>query len=481
MKWWNNAVIYQVYLRSFNYNINGITEKIPYLKNILNINAIWINPFYPDGGKDAGYDVTDYYNINPLLGTLNNFSTMAKKMKESGIKVIIDLPLNHTSISHPWFIDSIKSKNNKQDWYIWKKKNELPLNWKSEFENSPWTYHPIKKQYYYHYFYKEQPDLNLNNPSVQNEIFNIIKFWCDMGVNGIRLDAVSNYIPCSLFKDNIDSSYNLERQLNTNETMNFIKKIRLHTNSKIKDFVKEELSEDILLIGEQNPYFSKTSDEIILLKYLDKLMNFQFAYLNSIDAEKFKYNLENPKDNMICFLNNHDVIRNRYGEENPEIAKIMATFLLSQNETKIIYYGQEIGMFNGNDYNIDKIGRDVARSPMQWYNTSNTSKYKLDKNWLPLDDNYKYRNVEDQLKNKNSILHWYCNMIQISKELEGKIYEIKLENNILSYNRKKKDNKEYSFILNLSNSKKYLPSISNYINPYQIIILLDKTIMFKSI
>ncbi|VVU94973.1 Alpha amylase, catalytic domain [seawater metagenome] len=471
MKWWNTAIIYQIYLRSFNNDFMGVIDKIPYLKNVLKIDAIWFNPFFPDGNRDGGYDVKNYYSINPLFGTLNNFKLMSQKLKENDIKIIIDIPFSHTSNQHPWFLDSIARKNNKENWYIWKDKKNIVNNWKSEFEESPWTYNSSRDQYYYHYYYKEQPALNIQNQYVQNEIYKIINFWHIMGVNGIRLDAISNYIVDPEFKPNMHSSYNLENQLNTKNTIQFIK--------NLSNNVKKNISEDLLLIGEQHPYFTRKEQEQEYLTSLDKIMNFNLAYTNKLDTEIISNKIINKSKDMICFINNHDVVRNRYGENNPLIAKLMATLLLSLNETKIIYYGQEIGMFNGKNYGFDKIGRDTARSPMQWYN--DMSKYKINKKWIPLDDNYKIRNVEDQLENENSILQWYIKLIELSKKLQGHIFDLKFDENILKFKRNGEDNNIYLFILNFSNKEIYNQDCALILKPYSSYIILNESIMLQSI
>ena len=441
MKWWNNALIYQIYIRSFNKNINGIRNKIPYLKK-LNIDAIWINPFFKDGGKDGGYDVIDYYNINEEFGNLKDIKNMISDLHNNNIKLIIDLPLNHTSNKNQWFIDSENRNNNKDNWYIWKKEHELPKYWKSVFEISPWTYSSKRDEYYYHYFYKEQPDLNFENSDVKKNILNIVNFWINLGVDGIRFDAVSNYVSDPKFREN---EYMLDKQLNTDQTMEFINSISKNIKQKTKD---------IFLIGEQDPYYTDIIHEKKLMLGLDKLMNFKFAYNNFFDPYVFMTILKKNKD-MIYFLNNHDVQRNRYGEDNPEIAKIMATLLMIQNNTKIIYYGQEIGMFNGKDYQIDKVGRDVARSPMQWFN--NIDDYKVDFNWIPVNiDNIEIRNVEDQEIDPYSIMNWYINLSKLSKILIDNIYDIKVDNCILSCKRKSIDNQVYTFYMNFEDKIKDL-------------------------
>jgi alpha-glucosidase len=204
--WWRRAVIYEVYPRSFGDanrdgigDLNGITEHIDYLKD-LGIDAIWIAPFYPSPQVDFGYDISDYRGIDPQFGTMADFDRLMAEAKKRNIRVITDMVLNHTSDKHPWFIESKSSRTNpKADWYIWhdgKPNGQPPNNWQSEFGHSAWEYVPSRRQYYYHKFYKEQPDLNWNNQEVRNAMYDVLRFWMDKGVAGFRLDAIT-----SLFED----------------------------------------------------------------------------------------------------------------------------------------------------------------------------------------------------------------------------------------------------------------------------------------
>ncbi|MBV9441750.1 MAG: glucohydrolase, partial [Acidobacteriaceae bacterium] len=204
--WWKHAVIYEVYPRSFGDSngdgigdLNGITQHLGYLKD-LGVDAIWITPFYPSPQVDFGYDISDYRGIDKQFGTMADFDRLMAEAKRRNIRVIGDMVLNHTSDQHPWFIESKSSRtNSKADWYIWhdpKPGGGPPNNWQSDFGHSAWEYAPSRKQYYYHEFYKQQPDLNWNNPDVRKAMYDVLRFWMDKGVAGFRLDAIT-----SLFED----------------------------------------------------------------------------------------------------------------------------------------------------------------------------------------------------------------------------------------------------------------------------------------
>ena len=210
--WWKHAVVYEIYPRSFADSdnngigdINGITSKLDYLKN-LGVNTIWITPFFPSPQVDFGYDVSDYENIDPMYGNLKDFDHLISEAKRRGIHVVLDFVVNHTSDKHAWFLDSKSSKDSaKRDWYIWrdgKAPGEPPNNWQSIFGTPAWTYDPATKQWYYHFFYPEQPDLNWRNPAVEKAMLDTMRFWFDRGVSGFRLDAVDTIYEDPNLKDN---------------------------------------------------------------------------------------------------------------------------------------------------------------------------------------------------------------------------------------------------------------------------------------
>ena len=220
---WTNKIIYQLYLPSFQKNFKQIAEMGEYFKK-LNISTIWFSPIFPSGGKDNGYDVTDFYTTDNKYGSLDDFKYMINKLHSNKIKILIDMIPNHTSIKHKWFQDARHLDSKKRNWYVWAKENELPTNWFSYFEDKPWTLDKKSNMYYYHHFYKEQPDLNFWNIEVREEIIKIFRYWLDLGVDGFRVDAIG----CLYHDKNLlDNKNNLrQNQMNKPETIEFIKELK---------------------------------------------------------------------------------------------------------------------------------------------------------------------------------------------------------------------------------------------------------------
>ena len=440
MDFWKNAIIYQIYPKSFNKNLKGIADKLNYLK-LLGVNAIWLNPIYPSGGTDGGYDIIDYYNIDPIYGDLDDFNNVIQNAHQIGIKVLMDLVINHTSIKHPWFQDSMQKKNNKEDWYLWV--DQIPENWKSEFEMQPWSYHPERGQFYYHYFYHEQPDLNLRHPEVKKEIYKIIDFWINKGVDGFRMDAVSIYFYHPQLKPYEHKNLPYPKyQINQAETYQFLKEMRNRYT-------------EIILLGETETYHIEQKLEY--LKSLNMIMNYDFSYINQLSANKFRKAIQETDSifyhshNLpLYYLNNHDRPRCRYGEENKKIAKLMATLLLMQNGVKIIYYGEELGLPNGEDYKFDRLGRDICRSPIPWdkNNDDNTE-------WIPV-QHHQY-NVTDQLKNRYSVLSWYQRCIVFSKNLVGNTYFMDQNSEVLWFYRYQQDKRRIIIGINFTDKNHLIP------------------------
>lgn len=340
MKWYNDCTIYQVYIRSVG-TFNEIAKNINYYVD-LGVNCLWINPFYPHGNKDGGYDILDYYNVSEEFGTLEDFKNLVKIAHKNNIKIITDLVCNHTSDQHQWFKDSVNMINDKTDWYCWKPNTFDPKssNWISEFVDTPFTYNEERKQYYYHFFYSEQPDLNFKCLDVQNEFFKIMSFWLDLGVDGFRLDAVSHLME----GEGNNESEVFEKQINADENFDYWKKVRLWIDSNYPDAV---------LLAETNCNHT-TPDMIDRYNDIFHLV-MDFNFLKEIDTNKnnimsIKLNdivKNNNTKNPVYFLNNHDMLRNRYGEESSkDIAEHLAKLLLTIKGCKIIYYGEEQGMKN---------------------------------------------------------------------------------------------------------------------------------------
>lgn len=425
-----NNIIYQVYFPSFVPTIKDLIKKLSYLKKKLKVNMIWLNPIYPSGRKDCGYDITNYKDIDHAYGTLKDFDILIKKADELKIKIMMDLVFNHTSNQHPWFLESKSSKiNNKKDWYCWYNKDEKEeLNkWESSFMSEPWTWCEQRQQFYYHRFYSEQPDLNLQNHEVIKEIKNIIDFWIARGVRGFRLDAVGYYIA--------DKE---EGQFNTTKTYSFLEMLTKYVKKKNKK---------IIILAESE--FENEDQAKKFIDICDLSRNEQFATINKLDIEKinnninFWYNLNKPNKIPLWYLNHHDLDRQRYGEINPKLAKLMAALYLLQYGTKIIYYGEELNMrnsFPGTQF--DSYGRDKCRSIFPW-----TDNNKEDRYWIPPhpDD----ISLKDQLVEPKSVFNHYKFLTNFQKNLPNRVSKckIKKKSNILQIK-----NKKYKILLNFSDS-----------------------------
>ena len=471
-KWWQTGVIYQIYPLTFADangdgigDLQGIIEKLDYLNDgnpdsdqSLGIDAIWLSPISKSPMIDNGYDVSDYYDINQKFGTLQDFELLLTECHKRDIKVILDLVINHTSNQHNWFIESSSGKDNpKSDWYHWQdpaSNGEVPNNWLSYFGGTAWTYNEDRKQYYYHSFNANQPDINWSNPQVKTEIFKMIRFWLDKGVDGFRLDASSVYSKDEYYRYNpvkFESSdtnkYNNQHHLynkNLPENHQIIKEIR-----KIIDEYQ-----DRVLIGEtfidstlyeSSIFYGKDNDELQLAFTFE----FPFSpwYPGYLQREIAKKELITPLGAWASyFLDNHDIPRHlsRWVEcslctNQLGIAQAAATILLTVRGTPVLYYGQEIGMVDNEDISPEKIrdkivvksetddtpeSRDGARTPMQWDNTANAG-FSFGKDvepWLPVHQNYQEINVEQQLKDPNSVLSFYRQLIKVRKQNEALLF-----------------------------------------------------------
>ncbi len=478
-KWWHKSVVYQIYPRSFMDNnndgigdIKGIISKLDYLNN-LGIDVIWLSPVYKSPMKDNGYDISDYCDVDPMFGNLADIEELFLKANNYGIKVVMDLVINHTSDQHPWFLESKKSKDNPfRDYYIWR---DEPSELSSVFGGSSWEYDPLTKQYYFHHFAVEQPDLNWENPKVIEEAISIINFWLEKGIGGFRLDVID------LIGKEID------KKILSNGP-------RLHP--LLKKLNKETWGNyDVLTVGETwgaSPdvaelYSAPSRNELSMIfqfehqtldwgklgKWTPKELDFRG--LKNI-LSKWQTDLVNGWNSL--FWNNHDLPRivSRWGNDKKyriESAKMLAIILHLMKGTPYIYQGEEIGMTNVmypsiNDYNdveihgfyekfvikeklltveefmkgVYKLGRDNARTPFQWNNLENAG-FSKNIPWIGINNNYKTINVESALDDSNSIFYTYKNLIQLRKNsvysntiLYGQ-YELLLKDHksIFSYRR----------------------------------------------
>lgn len=484
--WWKHAVFYEIYPRSFADSKNsgmgdlkGIISKLDYLRD-LGVGAIWLTPCYPSPQIDFGYDISDYRTIAPEYGTMEDFDNLVAEAKKRDIRIIMDLVLNHTSDKHAWFQESKSSKDNpKRDWYIWKdpaSPGKPPNNWQACFGHSAWTLDPKTNQYYYHFFYPEQPDLNWRNPEVRKAMYDVAKFWLDRGVAGFRLDAVGNiFEDPNLHDDPVLPGKNKLGDLNMitkyNENLPEVHDVMAELRQVIDGY------KDRVLIGETyggdvaaiSKFYGKNLNEVQLP------MNFLFCEIGKLTTSEFRKQV-NPWDNNpaggwpVWVMSNHDRIRHydKFGDgkHNDEIAKAAAAVLLTLRGTPIMYYGEEIGMKNRDPERkedvqdpIGKIGwpeekgRDGERTPMQW-NSSQNAGFSEKKPWLPVATNYKDHNVESELKEPNSILNFYRAVIKLRKEqkalADGKYIEVNETNPAVFTYLRKSDNECILVAVNMS-------------------------------
>jgi alpha-glucosidase len=492
--WWKHAVFYEIYPRSFQDSngdgigdLNGITQRLDYLKD-LGIDAIWITPMYPSPQVDFGYDIADYTAIDPQYGTMADFDRLMKEARAREIRVILDFVPNHTSDKHSWFIESSSSRTNpKRDWYIWrdgKGPGQPPTNWQSWFGHSAWKFDARTGQYYYHYFYPEQPDLNWRNPEVRRAMYGVLHFWLDRGVAGFRLDAVSRLFEDPNLEDDPvlpgktvygDSNIQHLHTDNLPEVHEVLKEMRRVVDAYPGNPVL--ISEaDEPNISELTKLYGSKLDEIQLP------MDFQVADVNQLSAACFRELIDQIENNPAggqpyFFFNNHDQDRtwDRYGDgvHNDAIARLLATLLLTTRATPQLYYGEEIGMVTTPPVRKEDVrdpigklgwpkekGRDGERTPMQWDASTNAGFTTSPTPWLPVPPSYKQRNVRVEQKDPESLLNFYQQLIRLRRTLpalrDGAQTTVNChDSDVLSYLRKNPNSGESVLVvLNMSNKSK---------------------------
>ena len=477
--WYQHAVFYEIYPRSFMDSngdgigdLNGIASKLDYLQ-ALGVDAIWIAPCFPSPQVDFGYDVSDYENIDKMYGTLADFDRLQKLGADHGIKIILDFVVNHTSDQHPWFIDSRSSRTSaKRDWYIWRdgksagkddgKENDPPNNWVAIFGGSAWQWDSKTKQYYYHYFYPQQPDLNWRNPAVVDAMYGTTEWWYQRGVAGFRLDAVDSLFEDLALKDNpvlpgtnAFGDPNIEDKYTQRlpEVHTALQGLRTVANKYNAVLIGETWTENVTQL---KPYYGKGNDELQMPMdlLLTKLKFSAPVFREHIAA------VEATGEWPVYVIGNHDIVRswNRYGDglHNDQIAKAMAALQLTLRGTPIMYYGEEIGMQNNDPTRREDVkdpigrigwpkekGRDGERTPMQWSGDPNAG-FTSGVPWNPIPPTYKTYNVADELKEPNSILNWYKGLLALRRANPALLYGDYIalnENdpNVLSYLRKTKN------------------------------------------
>ncbi|MGQ0603744.1 MAG: alpha-amylase family glycosyl hydrolase [Anaerolineales bacterium] len=448
--WWRDGVLYQIYPRSFADSsgdgigdLPGLIGKLDHLA-ALGVAGLWLSPIYPSPFYDFGYDISDYENIDPIFGTLADFDMLVKEAHTRGLKVIMDLVLNHTSHLHPWFVESRSGRDDpKRDWYIWAHPGldgGPPNNWESVFGGSAWEYDATSGQYYYHQFLKEQPDLNWRNPVVRARMWELIRFWLERGVGGFRLDAVQFLIKDEQFRDNPLTwrpdapglglrAY--DRQIHIYdrdrpEMMDILRDLR-----RVMDAYPERMT-----VGETDVL--ETAVRYVGRDKLHLAFNFDFNKAGqrelpwlprTFQKSILKYESLLPPDGWPCYvLSNHDTVRHTTrvggGRFSDARAKVAATLLLTQRGTPFLYYGEEIGMQQtaipreemqdpvGIRYWPLHPGRDGSRTPMQW-DASEQAGFTTGKPWLRVNADHPRRNVAEQVNDPSSVLSVYKRLIAL--------------------------------------------------------------------
>lgn len=484
--WWQHAVFYEIYPRSFADSNNdglgdlpGITAKLDYL-HWLGVDAIWIAPMFPSPHVDWGYDISDYYNVDPDYGTLKDMDELLAQGKQRNIRVLLDFVLTYTSDQNQWFQESKSSRTNpKRDWYIWhdgKGPGQPPNNWTSLFGGPAWKYDAATSEWYYHYFYSPQPNLNWRNPEVEKNMFDITRWWYKRGVAGFRLDAVDVMYVDSQLRDNpvVGTEKNafgdpVEREINDKnqpELHGVLQRLRKVADQYNGVLIGETWTSDI---AQLKRYYGEHNDEV------NMPMDFMFATVNKLSPPDFRKQIQWVDSSggwPVYVVSNHDIRRvyDRYGDgqHNDQIAKLMASLYLTLRGTAVMYYGEEIGMENNDPKRPDDVkdsmgktgwpkekGRDGERTPMQW-NTEVNAGFSAATPWLPVDDRYKSYNVESEKKDPNSILNYYHELLSLRHTnqalLEGKYIALnESDPNVLSYARSY-EGKNVLVVLNMSGS-----------------------------
>lgn len=532
-EWWKEKVVYQIYPRSFKDtngdgigDIPGIISKLDYLKN-LGIGIIWLSPVYQSPNKDNGYDISDYRKINPEYGTMDDMKELIYKADKLGIKIVMDLVINHTSDQHVWFQKSRRKEQPYKDYYIWQpgKNGKPPNNWTGFFAEGCWEYDCQRKEYYLHLFAKAQPDLNFKNPLVIEEVKAIMKFWLDLGVSGFRCDVI-NLLWKSSLKDG-------KKRLALTGREYYISQEENHPI--LQSLAKEVLDQyDCFTVGETVFITPIEARKLCERKKRELDMIFAFEHMET-DQFFIKWFPRKFKPHRFAkalvkwqkelkwnanYLENHDQPRSvsRFGDDvkyHEQSAKMLAVLLLTLRGTPFIYQGQEIGMTNFNFTDMNQIediesknlwekakelhiplwyrwkmirrgARDHARTPMQWDNSKNAG-FTQGEPWIAINNRYESINAKNQQDNPNSILNFYKKLIDFRAQnhvlLKGDFEPVKMLKGVFAY-RRKLGNEKLIIALNFtSRQKKFTATgeiiLSNYskrkyngfLNPYEAVII----------
>jgi alpha-glucosidase len=443
--WWARGVAYEISVRGFSDSngdgvgdLRGVIERLDYLNDgtpdSLGVDAIWLMPVNSSPMVDFGYDVSDYYSIEPGFGTMEDFDELLGECHRRGIKLIMDMVLNHTSAEHPWFEESRSSRDNpKRDWYVWRdgrKPGKPPNRWLAVVEGSAWVLDESTGQYYYHAFLPEQPDLNWRNPEIRDALFDVLRFWLDKGVDGFRLDLINFLYEDEGLRDNPRKPgirpYEWQKHVydrSQPESLQAARELRRVTDGYDERMMMGEVYTDTP--EEAVAYLGDGTDALHLSFYLD------FA-TRKWSAESFRESVDRlerllPAGGWPCYyLSNHDLARHRTrlgkGGDEAARAKVAAAMMLTLRGTPILYYGEETGMPRskvtrkeiidpiGKKWWPIPVGRDGSRTPMQW-SAGRYAGFSTAEPWLRVDGSYTEINVERQQDDPTSLLNWYRRLL----------------------------------------------------------------------
>jgi alpha-glucosidase len=485
--WWKHAVIYEIYPRSFQDtngdgigDLKGVTQRLDYLKS-LGVDAIWLTPFFPSPNVDFGYDVSDYTNVSPEYGTMKDWDELAREARKRGIRILVDFVLNHSSDQHPWFKESRSSRDNpKRDWYVWRDPaadGGPPSNWESIFGGSTWEYDEATGQYYYHVFYKQQPDVNWANPELRKAMEGVMHFWLQHGASGFRLDATPYLFEDTTWPRDPDVKSGPPvglKPYNSNLPANHevLRGLRAITDSYPGD--RMLLGENaISSVEDLRKVYGAKGDEINLP------MDFLYTGVKGLDAPTFKARIDEAHLKLdglppVFHFSNHDTTRQwtRYGDGKNDglIARLTAAMTLTLRGTALMYYGEEIGMADLKPEELASFPlgpkrkvadrRDPVRSPMQWSAVSGAG-FTSGEAWLPVAAAAKASNVTGQIADKSSIYHWYAQLLKLRKTnpaIRSGAY-VPLESGnakVLAFARRSADGRGVLVLLNMSGDRQPL-------------------------
>ena len=496
--WWRGAVIYHIYPRSYQDStgdgvgdLNGITQRLPYIAS-LGVDAIWISPFFTSPMKDFGYDVSDYCDIDPMFGTLNDFDRLIATAHGLGVKIIIDQVLSHTSDQHPWFVESRASVDNpKSEWYVWanpKPDGTPPNNWLSIFGGSGWQWDGRREQYYLHNFLTSQPDLNFHNSEVQDALLDAVRFWLDRGVDGFRLDTINFYFADKELRDNPPlppeernssiapsvNPYNHQRHLyskNQPENIAFLKRFRALLDEYPAAASVGEVGDaqfGLDLMGE----YTQDDDRIHMC------YTFEFLSAEPLDAKRvssvFNDLVERAPDGWPCWaFTNHDIQRHITRWELDENGRrLYLLMMMCFRGSACLYQGEELGLPEANikfdelqdPYGIEFWpefkGRDGCRTPMVWEQDKDHGGFSTAKPWLPVPSEHISLSVDAQESDPTSLLQYYRAAIEFRQSLpvlvKGHQVDMKVDGNVVSFSREY-DNTKVFCAFNLGDEQYSMP------------------------